>query len=136
MSIWLIQLEGGVTAAKGFQAAGVYAGIKKNNKKDMALIYSSQPCCSAGVFTTNLVKAAPVKWDQEIIKEAEQVHAVVVNSGVANACTGQQGYQYCKDMAGETAKVLEIDESSVLVASTGVIGKQLPMNSIKREYYS
>lgn len=124
------KIEGGVTAAKGFQAAGIYAGVKKNNKKDMAMIYSEIPCRTAGTFTTNLVKAAPVKWDQQVVKESAYSQAVVVNSGVANACTGQTGYQYCEDTARKAGEVLGIPADAVLVASTGVIGKQLPMETI------
>lgn len=122
--------DGGVTAAQGFSAAGLYAGVKKNNKKDMALIYSEQPCKAAGTFTTNLVKAAPVKWDQKVVKESLYVQAVIVNSGVANACTGAVGYGYCEDTAKEAGRVMGIPAESVLVASTGVIGKQLPMDVI------
>ena len=124
------RLEGGVTAAKGFQAAGIYAGIKKNNKSDMAMVYSEVPCISAGTFTTNLVKAAPVKWDQKVVKESDSAQAIVVNSGVANACTGEEGYQSCMDMAKKAGEVLSIPQDAVLVASTGVIGKQLPMDII------
>lgn len=123
-------IEGGVTAAKGFQAAGIYAGIKKA-KKDMALIYSEAPCHLAGTFTQNIVKAAPVKWDMKMLKEAAYAQAVVVNSGIANACTGSKGYQYCEETAREVAEVLHIPEESVLIGSTGVIGKQLPMEVIK-----
>ncbi len=124
------RLEGGVTAAKGFQAAGIYAGIKKNNKSDMAMVYSEVPCIAAGTFTTNLVKAAPVKWDQKVVRESDSAQAIVVNSGVANACTGEEGYQCCMDMAKKTGEVLSIPQDAVLVASTGVIGKQLPMEII------
>ena len=124
------RLEGGVTAAKGFKAAGIYAGIKKNNKSDMAMVYSEVPCIAAGTFTTNLVKAAPVKWDQKVVKESDSAQAIVVNSGVANACTGEEGYQSCMDMAKKAGEVLSIPQDAVLVASTGVIGKQLPMDII------
>ncbi len=124
------RLEGGVTVAKGFQAAGIYAGIKKNNKSDMAMVYSEVPCIAAGTFTTNLVKAAPVKWDQKVVKESDSAQAIVVNSGVANACTGEEGYQSCMDMAKKAGEVLSIPQDAVLVASTGVIGKQLPMDII------
>ena len=124
------RLEGGVTAAKGFQAAGIYAGIKKNNKSDMAMVYSEVPCIAAGTFTTNLVKAAPVKWDQKVVKESDSAQAIVVNSGVANACTGEEGYQSCMDMAKKAGEVLSIPQDAVLVAFTGVIGKQLPMDII------
>ena len=123
-------IEGGVTAPKGFFATGLWAGIKKQ-KKDMAMIASSTPCCGAGVFTTNVVKAAPVKWDRKVAYESEFVQAIVVNSGVANACTGEEGYQYCVDMAEETGKALKIPKEAVFVASTGVIGRQLPMEAIK-----
>ena len=124
-------LEGGVTAAKGFQAIGIHAGIKKN-KKDMAMLYSKVPCAAAGTFTTNVVKAAPVKWDQEIVYNHPAAHAVVVNSGVANACTGEEGYGYCRETAGKAAKLLGIDETEVLVGSTGVIGQQIPVDTIKQ----
>lgn len=123
-------IDGGVTAPKGFSATGLWAGIKKQ-KKDMAMIASSTPCRGAGVFTTNVVKAAPVKWDHKVAYESEFVQAVVVNSGVANACTGEEGYQYCIDMAEATGKALNIPTESVFVASTGVIGRQLPMEAIK-----
>lgn len=124
-------IEGGVTAAKGFQAIGIHAGIKKN-KKDMAMLYSKVPCAAAGTFTTNVVKAAPVKWDQEIVYNHPAAHAVVVNSGVANACTGEEGYGYCRETAGKAAKLLGIDETEVLVGSTGVIGQQIPVDTIKQ----
>ena len=121
-------IDGGVTAAEGFQAAGLAAGIKKGNTKDMALVYSEKPCVAAGTFTTNVVKAAPVKWDQHIVYDAPTAQAIVCNSGVANACTGEEGYGYCKETAKIAAESLQIQEDSVLVASTGVIGKQLPMD--------
>ena len=124
-------IDGGVTAAKGFLAAGLAAGIKKGNKKDMAMIYSSTPCMAAGTFTTNLVKAAPVKWDQEIVYHQPSAQAVVINSGVANACTGSEGMECCQMTAQEAAKVLNIAPTQVLVASTGVIGQQLPMDQIR-----
>ncbi len=126
----MIQIEGGVIAAKGFKAAGIFAGIRKK-KKDMALIYSEVPCKAAGTFTTNIVKAAPVKWDMEMVKNSPYVQAVVVNSGVANTCTGLTGMNYCKDMAVTTGSCLNIPAESVLVASTGLIGKQIPIDKIK-----
>ena len=89
------------------------------------------PCAAAGVFTTNLVKAAPVKWDKEIVTTSPYVQAVVVNSGIANACTGAEGLGYCADTAAEAAAALNIPKTAVLVASTGVIGKQLPIDKIK-----
>ena len=124
------RIDGGVTAPKGFLAAGLWAGIKKE-KKDMALVYSTVPCTGAGVFTTNVVKAAPVKWDKLVTEQSPYVQAVVVNSGVANACTGAEGYQYCVDMAQTAADQLGIAKEAVFVASTGVIGRQLPMEKIK-----
>ena len=124
------QILGGVTAAKGFEAAGVEAGIKYKNRMDMALVYSQVPCKAAGTFTTNVVKAAPVKWDQKIVYESGTAQAVIINSGVANACTGAEGYGYCLDTAKAAANAFGIPEETVLVASTGVIGMQLPMNKI------
>lgn len=124
-------IEGGVTAAKGFQAIGIRAGIKKD-KKDMAMLYSKVPCAAAGTFTTNVVKAAPVKWDQEIVYHHPAAHAVVINSGVANACTGEEGYGYCRETARKAAELLGIAETEVLVGSTGVIGQQIPVDIIKQ----
>ena len=124
------QIPGGVTAAKGFEAAGVEAGIKYKNRMDMALVYSEVPCKAAGTFTTNVVKAAPVKWDQKIVYESGIAQAVIINAGVANACTGAEGYGYCLDTAKAAGKAFGVPEESVLVASTGVIGMQLPMNKI------
>jgi glutamate N-acetyltransferase/amino-acid N-acetyltransferase len=125
------KIEGGVTAAKGFEAAGIAAEIKYKNRSDMAIVYSQTPCNVAGTFTTNVVKAAPVKWDQQVVKESTYAQAVIVNSGIANACTGTEGMNYCKETAEEAAKVLGIPADAVLVGSTGVIGKQLPMDRIK-----
>lgn len=124
-------INGGVTAAKGFEAAAAKAQIKYKDRTDMALIYSETPCAAAGTFTTNVVKAAPVKWDQEIVKNSPKVHAVVVNSGIANACTGAEGYGYCEQTAQAVERLLRVPVSSVLVASTGVIGMQLPMDRIR-----
>lgn len=124
------QIPGGVTAAKGFEAAGVEAGIKYKNRMDMALVYSEVPCKAAGTFTTNVVKAAPVKWDYKVVHESEYAQAVIINAGVANACTGTEGYGYCLDTAKVAGKAFGIPEESVLVASTGVIGMQLPMDKI------
>lgn len=125
-------IEGGVCAAKGFLATGLNAGIKNNVKKDMALVFSETPCVKAGTFTTNKVQAAPVKWDKKVVFEAESAQAIVVNSGIANACTGEEGYENCRRMAAAAAGELGIAEDGVLVASTGVIGKQLPMDVIVR----
>ena len=126
------KIEGGVTAAKGFRAASTEAGVKYTGRKDMLLIYSESPCTAAGVFTSNVVKAAPVLWDREICNDIHPVHAIVGNSGIANACTGEEGRKICKETANEVAQLLDIPENSVLVASTGVIGMQMNMEAIKR----
>lgn len=125
------KIEGGVTAAKGFEAAAAAAGIKYQDRTDMALIYSEKPCKVAGTFTTNVVKAAPVKWDRNVVDSGMKSQAVIVNSGIANACTGEEGMNYCEETAKEAAKVLGVDAKSVLVGSTGVIGMQLPMDRVK-----
>ena len=127
----ITKINGGITAPKGFLASGLNAGIKNQTKKDMAMVFSSTPCAAAGVFTSNLVKAAPVKWDKELVTTSPYVQAVVVNSGIANACTGAEGLGYCADTAAEAAAALNIPKTAVLVASTGVIGKQLPIDKIK-----
>ena len=124
-------IEGGVTVAKGFEAASVAAEIKYKNRTDMALVYSRVPCMVAGTFTTNVVKAAPVKWDQKVVRDSAFAQAIVVNSGIANACTGEEGMGYCKETADAAGQILGIPADSVLVGSTGVIGKQLPMERIK-----
>ena len=124
-------IEGGVTAAKGFEAAAAAAGIKYQGRTDMALVYSEKPCKVAGTFTTNVVKAAPVKWDQNIVANGWKSQAVIVNSGIANACTGEEGMHYCAETAKEAAKVLGVDEKAVLVGSTGVIGMQIPIEKLK-----
>ena len=124
------QIKGGVTAAKGYEAASTAAGIKYQGRTDMALIYSQVTFVSAGTFTTNVVKAAPVKWDRQIVDSGAGVQAVVVNSGIANACTGEEGMGYCKETAEAAAKALNIDAAGVLVGSTGVIGMQLPMQKL------
>ena len=124
------QIEGGVTAAKGFEATGVAAQIKYKGRNDMAIVYSQKPCVAAGTFTTNVVKAAPVLWDKHLIEDCDYMQAVIINSGIANACTGSEGYGYCKATAEAAAKALNISEDSVAVASTGVIGMQLPIDRI------
>lgn len=124
-------INGGVTAAKGFSASGAEAGIKYKNRKDMAMIFSDKPCRAAGTFTSNIVKAAPVMWDMKVVHESEFAQAVVVNSGIANACTGEQGMKYCRETAAKAGSLLDIPEDAVLVGSTGVIGMQLNMNALK-----
>ena len=125
------QIRGGATAAKGFLAADTAAGIKYQDRTDMAMLYSRTPCRAAGTFTTNVVKAAPVLWDKKVVQESAFVQAVVVNAGIANACTGQEGLGYCRETAQAAAEALGIPEEAVLVASTGVIGMQLPMDRIR-----
>ena len=123
--------DSGVTAPKGFLAAGGSAGIKKGNTRDLAIICSKVPCVAAGTFTTNLVKAAPVKWDQHIVYDCPKAQAVVINSGIANACTGEEGLENCRKTAKAASEVLSVPEDAVLVASTGVIGQQLPVDKIE-----
>ena len=125
------QIRGGATAAKGFLAADTAAGIKYQDRTDMAMLYSRTPCRAAGTFTTNVVKAAPVLWDKKVVQESAFVQAVVVNAGIANACTGQEGLGYCRETAQAATEALGIPEEAVLVASTGVIGMQLPMDRIR-----
>lgn len=125
------KIDGGVTAAKGFLAAHTAAGIKYQGRDDMAMIYSKVPAVAAGTFTRNVVKAAPVKWDQQVVGESPFVQAVVMNAGIANACTGQEGMGYCKETADAAGSALGIPSQAVLVVSTGVIGMQLPMDRLR-----
>ncbi len=125
-------IDGGVTAAQGFKAANTAAGIKYIGRDDMAMIYSEVPCVAGGTFTTNVVKAAPVKWDKDKVYNSEYVQAVVINAGIANACTGAEGMAYCEETAEVAGEKLGIDTDAVLVASTGVIGFQLPMPKLKQ----
>ena len=122
--------KGGVTSPKGFLAAGVHAGLKKQ-KKDMALIVSAANAVSAGAFTTNKVKAAPVLWDMETLK-GEMHKAIVINSGNANACTAERGLKDAGDSAAYAAELLGLSQHEVFVASTGVIGVPLDMDKIKQ----
>lgn len=124
-------ISGGVTAAKGFEAASAAAGIKYQNRTDMALVYSERACKAAGTFTQNVVKAAPVLWDKKIVDSNAKVHAVIVNSGIANACTGEEGFGYCKETAAAAAETFNINADGVLIGSTGVIGMQLPIDKIR-----
>ena len=125
------KIEGGVTAAQGFEAASAAAHIKYEGRTDMALVFSKEPCVCAGTFTTNVVKAAPVIWDRDMVYSGAAAHAVIVNSGIANACTGREGMEYCRQTAEEAAACLGIEANSVLVGSTGVIGFQLPIDRIR-----
>lgn len=124
------EIAGGVTSAKGFEAAGAEAAVKYKNRKDMALVYSTVPCMVAGTFTTNVVKAAPVMWDKKVVEESAFAQAVIVNSGIANACTGKPGMDCCQAEAEHAGKLLGIPADSVLVASTGVIGMQMPVDRL------
>lgn len=126
----ICKIQGGVTAARGFQAACCAAGIKYQDRRDMAMIFSSVPCKAAGTFTSNLVKAAPVIWDQAIVKGGKDVHCVVVNAGIANAATGARGMQLCEATAEAAGKLLSVPKDSVLLGSTGVIGPNIPLDKI------
>lgn len=123
-------VKGGVTKAMGFEAASCAAGLKYEGREDMALVYSKVPCRAAGTFTTNIVKAAPVKWDQKIINDRGEASAIIVNSGIANACTGKEGMDCCEKTAAAAAAALKISEEDVLIGSTGVIGKQMPVGKL------
>jgi len=120
----------GIIMCPGFEAAGIAAGLKKKNKKDLGLIFSKVPANVAGVFTRNRVKAAPVILDRERIKSGV-CQAIIVNSGNANCCTGEQGIRDAETMASLSASELGISKDLVLVASTGVIGEPLPMKKIE-----
>ncbi len=123
-------INGGITAVPGFKTACTAAGIKYQGRVDMAMVYSTAPCKCAGTFTTNVVKAAPVLWDKEIVQKSEFAQAVVINAGIANACTGAEGMGYCEQTAKAAGELLQLPASAVFVASTGVIGKQLPIDRI------
>ncbi|WP_022765886.1 bifunctional glutamate N-acetyltransferase/amino-acid acetyltransferase ArgJ [Butyrivibrio sp. XPD2006] len=123
-------IEGGVTAAKGFTAASCAAGIKYKDRTDMAFVFSKKPCTCAGTFTSNVVKAACVQWDQKIVYSGDPMHGVVINSGIANACTGKEGFDACEATAKAVEKTLGVPFNTVAVASTGVIGMQLPVDKL------
>lgn len=123
-------IKGGICAPKGFFASATEANIKYKNRTDMAMIFSKVPAISAGTYTTNLVKAAPVLWDRKITDSETYVNAIVINSGIANACTKDEGMEYCKQSAKKAADKLGVKEDSILLASTGVIGMQLPIEKI------
>ena len=122
-------IKGGVCSARGFRAAGVAAEIKYKNRNDVALIVADAPCAAAAVFTTNRVAAAPVLYDREVVKGG-CVQAILANSGCANACTGANGLKDAELAALATAGELGVDPKHVLVASTGVIGRPLPMDRL------
>ena len=121
---------GGVTSASGFEAAGVTCGLKRSGKADLALLYSRTGCNSAGTFTSNLFPAAPVMLCRERVAGPAGIRAVVVNSGVANACTGELGMENARAVAKLAAEALNIDENQALSCSTGRIGVQLPMDKL------
>ncbi len=122
-------IRGGVCSARGFRAAGVAAEIKYRGRNDVALLVADAPCAAAAVFTTNRVAAAPVLYDREVVRGGK-VQAILANSGCANACTGERGLKDAKLSALVTAGELGIDPQHVLVASTGVIGRPLPMDRL------
>lgn len=122
-------ITGGITSPKGFLAAGVKAGIKQSGKEDVAVIYSVVPAAAAAVFTTNDMAAAPVILSREHIKGGV-LSAIVVNSGCANACTGEQGMADAQEMVKQTAELLSISPQTILVSSTGIIGVTLPMSKV------
>lgn len=126
------KIQGGVTAAKGYMAANAAAGIKYKGRPDMALVYTEKSAVCAGTFTTNMVKAAPVWWDKELVEKGNPVHAVVLNSGIANAGTGEAGRRMNRFMAQCVSEELEIEIQEVLTASTGVIGMQLSKEPLER----
>ena len=125
------KINGGVTVAKGFKAASAAAGIKYQNRTDMAMVYSEVPCNVAGTFTSNVVKAAPVLWDRDVVTGGGVAQVVVVNSGIANAGTGREGMNCCKETAQACADNLQVKPEHVLIGSTGVIGYQMPVDRIK-----
>ena len=123
------KLNGSITSPKGYHATGSHIGIKEC-KKDLAIIYSEVPAKAAGVFTSNIVKASSILWNQNLIQNPDGIRAIVINSGNANACTGEIGIMHTEIMASELASCLEVDKNQVLVASTGIIGVPLPINTI------
>jgi glutamate N-acetyltransferase / amino-acid N-acetyltransferase len=125
----IIDMPSGITSPRGFQAAGVHCGIKKA-KKDFALVYSSAPAVAAATFTTNVVQAAPVLVDKELCAKGGRFRALAVNSGNANACTGERGLADAWEMTRLTARALHCEPDEVLVSSTGVIGQYLPMDKV------
>ncbi len=124
------QITGGITAAKGFMATSCEANIKYKDRTDMAMVYCKTPSVCAGVFTSNVVKAACVQWDMQLAASGEPMHAVVINSGIANACTGKEGFDACEATAKAVEEHLGVPYKSVAVASTGVIGMQLPIEKL------
>ncbi len=125
------EIKGGITSPKGFKAAVTAAGIKYQGRTDMAMVTCEVPCECAGTFTSNVVKAACVQWDQKLVYSGRPMQAVVVNSGIANACTGKEGFDACEATAKAVEAALGIPADTVAVASTGVIGMQLPVERLE-----
>ena len=125
------EISGGVTRARGFKASSAAAGIKYQGRTDMAMVYSEKPCTTAGTFTSNMVKAAPVLWDRELVNAGKETQAIVVNSGIANAGSGKEGMAICEQTAEAVAEALGIAKDAVLIGSTGVIGPLIPMDRIR-----
>jgi len=124
--------NGSITSTPGFEAAGVAAGLKNSGALDFALVYSAKPCVASAVFTTNLFKAAPVLYDQNVLaRNRSALRGVVINSGCANACTGEQGLRDAKAMASTAASALGLKDNEIMVMSTGVIGMSLLMDKIE-----
>lgn len=125
-------MEGNVTSPKGFKAASCAAEIKYKGREDMGMIYSEKSCAVAGTFTKNVVAAAPVIWDRDIVKKVGKAQAIIVNSGIANAATGQQGLDICKVTAEHAAEVMGLTATDILLGSTGVIGMQLDPERVNK----
>ena len=123
-------INDGITAPIGFMAADAMAGIKYQGRTDMAMVYSKADCTCAGTFTTNVVKAAPVIWDRDVVVKGKSARAIVVNSGIANACTGEKGLTICEKTAEAAAKALNIQKEQVCIGSTGVIGMQIDVDKV------
>ena len=123
----ITEIEGGITAPKGFSAVGEHIGLKKK-KKDLALLKSDVPAIAAGVFTKNIVKGAHIPWCQQVIRN--KIRGLVINSGNANACTGKTGLEHAEKMARTFADVIKAKQNEILVASTGVIGVVLPIEKV------
>ncbi len=126
----ITEIKGGICSAKGFMATSCEANIKYKDRTDMAMVYSTTPCICAGVFTSNVVKAACVQWDQKIVASGKPMQAVVINSGIANACTGQEGFDACEATGKAVEEAMGVPFDTVAVASTGVIGMQLPVDKL------
>jgi glutamate N-acetyltransferase / amino-acid N-acetyltransferase len=121
--------DGGITTPAGFSATGVACGLKKDGNRDLMLLVADRECTAAGVFTRNVIQAAPVQYSRRLVRTG-RARVVVINAGIANACTGEEGMTRCEMMAAETARAVDTFPEMVLVCSTGVIGRQLPMDRI------